>query len=315
MSDEFDPVLEKVFEDPLLHRPAPEGWIANALASVDTASSPLPDMSADASEVQVFEIVTAPVRSRTRWFAVAAAIAFVVIAGSILVQSSGRPSQTVVADAPTDQDTPVDTEANTSTTVDFNNEGPADPPVACFNLSSTEVFVGETVTITNCSRAFNNVSLGFEDGSPLEPLQGDSFTRLWDEAGTFVVTLEATGPGGSERVSRNVTVLASPSSPTGVQCQFSDFFDNNGVYTWSETWTWTVDPSIQRYEVEENQDGEFVRLQADQSGVHRTDGVNGQANAGRSLKAIVGVTTGGLELETQITNCGATGGTGWVNPD
>ena len=109
-------------------------------------------------------------------------------------------------------------------------------------------------------------------------------------------------------------VVGAPGLPVGVRCRFHDFFfDGAGVYTWSETWNWSSGGNTDSYVMVINQDGSFQNVNNGSSTTHTTVGVNGQSNSGRSVKGIIAVGAGG-ETQLTISNCGAMGGTGWVNP-
>ena len=124
----------------------------------------------------------------------------------------------------------------------------------------------------------------------------------------------ASNVGGCEAWGGTPPGAGVPDPPSGISCQFSNFFFNAaGVYTWTETWNWSNDSTVDFYQVRLNQDGNFFVQQAGGRSSHTTVGVNGQSNSGLSVKGIIAVRSGESN-ERSISNCGAMGGTGWVSP-
>ncbi|MBK8883815.1 MAG: DUF5050 domain-containing protein [Bacteroidales bacterium] len=78
-------------------------------------------------------------------------------------------------------------------------------PVAGFTASKTAVLVGETIQFTNTSTDATSYAWSFGDGNTSTQA---SPSKAFDAAGTFTVSLVATGPGGSNSSSMDITVTA-----------------------------------------------------------------------------------------------------------
>ncbi len=117
----------------------------------------------------------------------------------------------------------------------------ADAPVVGFSFAPTAPKINETVTFTNTTvnattYAWSSVPAGFT--STAENPQHQFAT-----AGTYAVTLTATGPGGSESLTQNVVVADldpiagfnfSPSNPLiGQEVTFTNTSQNATSYQWS----------------------------------------------------------------------------------
>ncbi len=117
----------------------------------------------------------------------------------------------------------------------------ADAPVIGFSFAPISPKVGETIRFTNTtanatSYQWSSVPAGFT--STAENPQHQFAT-----AGTYAVTLLATGPGGSESLSQNVIVVDlapvagfnfSPANPiTGNEVSFTNTSQNATSYQWS----------------------------------------------------------------------------------
>jgi len=92
-----------------------------------------------------------------------------------------------------------------STTKDISIEDPE--PVADFTPSKTSAYVGETITFTNQSLNASTYAWDFGDGGS-STIQNP--THVYNTAGTFTVVLTATGPGGENSTSKNITITHAP---------------------------------------------------------------------------------------------------------
>lgn len=117
----------------------------------------------------------------------------------------------------------------------------ADAPVVGFSFAPTSPKVGQTVSFTNTTinattYAWSSVPAGFTSTAQNPQHQ---FTT----AGTYAVTLTATGPGGSESLTQNVVVADldpiagfnfSPQNPiAGTEVTFTNISQNATSYQWS----------------------------------------------------------------------------------
>ncbi len=79
-------------------------------------------------------------------------------------------------------------------------------PVACFNVTSATVQVGQPVSFSNCSDDASSYNWSFGDG---QTSTWEAPTHYWSRPGTYMVEVTAEGPGGMHSVSRSVTVTAA----------------------------------------------------------------------------------------------------------
>ena len=83
---------------------------------------------------------------------------------------------------------------------------PPPPPVACFDASTLRVEADEPITLTNCSERATSYIWAFgDDATSTSP----SPTHSWSSPGTYVVTLQAMGEGGSHSTTQSISVIAS----------------------------------------------------------------------------------------------------------
>lgn len=101
--------------------------------------------------------------------------------------------------------------------------------------------------------------------------------------------------------------------PSGVSCRFSNFRYVDTIWTWTETWSWNNDPSVDHYEVLRNVNGSNSTVGAGR-GTYTTDPSNGQPNSGYSVKQIIAVDGDGNRAVRGVSPCGNEGGSGWQNP-
>ena len=94
---------------------------------------------------------------------------------------------------------------------DITVEPAVQPPVARFSESSLEVVVGEELRFNDLSLN-NPTSLAWEFGDNTTG-QGANVAKVWDEAGTFTVTLTARNQAGSDSTAKTVTVVPLPPDP------------------------------------------------------------------------------------------------------
>ena len=106
---------------------------------------------------------------------------------------------------------------------------------------------------------------------------------------------------------------AEPDPPSGVSCRFSNFRYVGSLWTWTETWSWTDDPSVDHYEVLVNVNGSNSSMGAGR-GTYTTDPSNGQPNSGYSVKQIIAIDAAGKSAVRGVSPCGNEGGSGWKNP-
>ncbi len=114
-------------------------------------------------------------------------------------------------------------------------------------------------------------------------------------------------------VSDYCPAVSTVSTPTGVRCVFSNFRYVNDRWTWTESWSWTNDPSVS-YRVRIEIDGALGGAQNVGGNGVTTDPVNGAVNSGHSLKEIIAVGADGQTATRTVSTCGSEGGTGWQNP-
>jgi PKD repeat protein len=102
--------------------------------------------------------------------------------------------------------------AGSSTTfTDVVVSNPVVVPVARFDQSSLDGFVGEPITFGDIS--LNNpsrVSWEFGDGTTASEA---NVSKTWDTSGTYSVTLTASNDAGSDTVTKTVTILPPPPDP------------------------------------------------------------------------------------------------------
>jgi PKD repeat protein len=80
-------------------------------------------------------------------------------------------------------------------------------PVASFTMSKTKAAMGESITFSNTSQNADTYAWDFGDGNTSTVMQP---THAWNEAGTYTVTLTATGAGGQQSYSRTVEITPPP---------------------------------------------------------------------------------------------------------
>ena len=152
---------------------------------------------------------------------------------------------------------------------DEDDVPPAPEPTAAFTFSPNEPKVGETVSFNNSSQDASTYAWDFGDGGTSTD---ENPTYVYNTAGTYTITLTASGEGGEASTSLDVTVTeeAPPSadpvadfvySPApakiGEPVQFQNLSENvvsyawefgdggtsteeNPVYTYNEAGTYTV---------------------------------------------------------------------------
>jgi PKD repeat protein len=92
-------------------------------------------------------------------------------------------------------------------------------PTACFTFSSSSIddnnvtLAGEDVAFDNCSENATDYSWDFGDNNDDT---GEKTTHAYDEAGTYTVTMTATGDGGSKSTSQDVEVADLTDTWTGI---------------------------------------------------------------------------------------------------
>jgi PKD repeat protein len=103
------------------------------------------------------------------------------------------------------------------------------PPTASFTKSSATVCAGGTITFTdNSTGSVTTRSWTFNGGSPASG-SGTTHTVTFNTPGTYNITLQVTGPGGSNSTTQQVTVYANPTlnaTPSNAICTA-----NNGSVT------------------------------------------------------------------------------------
>lgn len=86
-----------------------------------------------------------------------------------------------------------------------NNNGNNTPPVACMQVSNSNIANGETVNFTSCSTNATSYLWDFGDGNTAA-VQNPSHT--FTAGGPYVVTLTASNNAGSDITSHTITVSA-----------------------------------------------------------------------------------------------------------
>jgi len=88
-------------------------------------------------------------------------------------------------------------------------------PQADFSAVPAQPEEGQTVTFTDLSKGADSWRWDFGDGAPkrwdidTRPADG-KITHAYDTAGTYTVSLEISGPRGSDTQTKTITVLAPP---------------------------------------------------------------------------------------------------------
>lgn len=95
--------------------------------------------------------------------------------------------------------------ANDTTYLTINVVNGANPPVAGFNTSGTHVCSNESVQLNNTSTDATSF-LWSVTGGVLSNNTATSPSVLFSTSGTYNITLIATGPGGTDNISQNITV-------------------------------------------------------------------------------------------------------------
>ena len=99
-------------------------------------------------------------------------------------------------------------------TMTFTREGSSSPPVAGFTGTPTTGFAPLQVVFTNTSTgSFTNSLWNFGDGHSITNNAASNVTNTY-AAGSYTVTLTATGPGGTNTSARTNYIVASPSVTT-----------------------------------------------------------------------------------------------------
>lgn len=96
------------------------------------------------------------------------------------------------------------------------DEEPLPVPVAAFTPSKTTATVGEAITFTNESTDATSYTWSFGDGTTSTDAAP---SKTYTAAGTFTVTLVATGAGGTNSKDQDITVLV------GTEVYFIDYTD------------------------------------------------------------------------------------------
>ncbi len=96
------------------------------------------------------------------------------------------------------------------------DEEPLPVPVAAFTPSKTTATVGEAITFTNESTDATSYTWSFGDGTTSTD---EAPSKTYTAAGTFTVTLVATGAGGTNSKDQDITVLV------GTEVYFIDYSD------------------------------------------------------------------------------------------
>lgn len=96
------------------------------------------------------------------------------------------------------------------------DEEPLPVPVAAFTPSKTTATVGEAITFTNESTDATSYTWSFGDGTTSTD---EAPSKTYTAAGTFKVTLVATGAGGTNSKDQNITVVV------GAEVYFIDYTD------------------------------------------------------------------------------------------
>lgn len=117
----------------------------------------------------------------------------------------------------------------------------APAPVADFSFSPSDPIAGETVSFTNLSSNATSYQWSSSPAGFSSTEENPSFA--FSEPGTYTITLVATGPGGSDEISKTITVAApapvadfsfSPTAPVeGETVSFTNLSANATSYQWS----------------------------------------------------------------------------------
>jgi PKD repeat protein len=113
-------------------------------------------------------------------------------------------------------------------------------PVASFTMSSSSVLIDEVVSFTNTSTDASTYTWDFGDGTSSTV---ESPTHVYTNAGTFNVQLTAVGEGGSNTVSKSITVnypepvaafiMDKTEAKAGETIQFTNQSEHASSYTWN----------------------------------------------------------------------------------
>lgn len=117
----------------------------------------------------------------------------------------------------------------------------AEAPVAGFSYSPQNPLQGESISFSNTSSNAESYQWSSDAGGFNSTDENPSFA--FAEAGTYAITLVATGPGGSDQITQNITVAApaavadfsfSPANPVaGQTVSFSNLSSNAASYQWT----------------------------------------------------------------------------------
>lgn len=118
---------------------------------------------------------------------------------------------------------------------------PGDPPVAAFSFSPSEPVVGQEVSFTNNSSNADSYSWSSNAGGFSSTEENPSF--IFTDAGTYAITLTASGGGESSTITQNVVVSESavtssftyaPAAPiAGETIQFTSTSQQAVSFSWS----------------------------------------------------------------------------------
>jgi PKD repeat protein len=193
--------------------------------------------------------------------------------------------------------------------------GPTDPPpTADFSFAPSPGCVGQSITFTDESTGNVTSRTWTFAGTAPTSGSGTTATRTWSTPGTFNVTLTATGPGGSNSSTQQVTILPTPSanftstvngttvtfnntstgSPTDYSWDFGDgenSFDASPVHTYQTGGIYTVVLTVS------NSCGTATRT------------IN--VNTAPSAEFIANPTGGCASLSVQFTNQSSSNATSW----
>lgn len=247
----------------------------------------------------------------------------------------GSDGTSATSGATSDTETPSEEAQSAETTPQVSTTAPTTAPVA--PATTTSVPEGDPPP------APNNIGCTFLDGANVEwswttlpslvddyvvALADGSRVSVGDQPGPYVTTdgapvaiiavrdgiESATDIGPCSDWRGTPPTAENPEAPTNVTCEFHDFFfDDTNTYTWSETWWWADDPSVDEYRVRLDVDGVVTVVPADNRGIHTTVGTKGAPGVGTGLTGIIAVRDG-LTNERAISTCGSLGGTGWEPP-
>ncbi|GAB3024700.1 M43 family zinc metalloprotease [Spirosoma pulveris] len=85
---------------------------------------------------------------------------------------------------------------------------PKPAPIASFTFAEGEYYAPAALTFTNISQNATAYAWDFGDGTT--PVTEASPKHIFHQKGTFTVTLTATGPGGSQKMTKSLTVKENP---------------------------------------------------------------------------------------------------------